>query len=106
MGMGRWDHILDQRPQELKDYVLDKVASQMVEDLRNFPPRIEECLDAAMQSRYARVLTRLGRPDLDTYPVACDVAREEMLRAYELIDRFCRRDEYRPLMPTRLAAPS
>ena len=47
MGMGRWDHILDQRPQELKDYVLDKVAEQMVEDLRNFPPRIEEWLDAA-----------------------------------------------------------
>src|SRR5438874_972260 len=77
MGMGRWDHILDQRPQELKDYVLDKVAEQMVEDLRNFPPRIEEWLDAAMQSRYARVLTRLGRPELDTYRVACELAREE-----------------------------
>src|SRR2546421_7196476 len=104
--MGRWDHILDQRPQELKDYVLDKVAEQMVEDLRNFPPRIEEWLDAAMQSRYARVLTRLGRPELDTYRVACELAREEMLHEYELIDRFCRSAEYKRLLPNDLEEQS
>jgi hypothetical protein len=102
MPMGRWDHILDQKPQELKDYVLDKVAEQMVEDLRNFPPRIEEWLDASMQSRYAKVLSRLGRPELDTYRVACELAREEMLHEYELIDRFCRSDEYRRLLPDEL----
>jgi hypothetical protein len=100
--MGRWDHILDQRPQDLKQYVLDKVAEQLVEDVRNFPPRIEEWLDAALQARYANVLTRLGRPELDTYRVACELAREEMLREYELIDRFCRSDEYRRLLPTEL----
>ena len=44
--MGRWDHILDQKPQELRDYVLGKVADQLVEDLRNFPPPIAEWLDA------------------------------------------------------------
>src|SRR2546421_10518181 len=97
--MGRWDHILEQRPQELKDYVLDKVAEQMVEDLRNFPPRIEEWLDPSMQSRYAKVLTRLGRPELDPYRVACELAREERLHEYELIDRVGRSDEYRRLLP-------
>jgi hypothetical protein len=30
------------------------------------------------------------------------MAREEMLREYELIDRFCRSDEYRRLLPTGL----
>src|SRR5437763_13195720 len=104
--MGRWDHILDQKPQELKDYVLDKAAGQMVEDLRTFPPRIEEWLDAAMQSRYANVLSRLGRPELDTYRVACELAREEMLREYEMIDRFCRSDEYRRLLPNELEEQS
>jgi len=100
--MGRWDHILDQRPRELKDYVLDKVAEQLVEDLRQFPPRIEEWLDAALQARYQRVLTRAGRPELETYRVACELAREEMLREYELIDRFCRSEEYRRLLPSEL----
>jgi len=100
--MTRWDHILDRKPQELRDYVLDKVADQLVGDLRHFPPRIEEWLDAALEARYANVLSRLGRPELDTYRVACELAREEMLREYELIDRFCRSDEYRRLLPNEL----
>jgi hypothetical protein len=100
--MGRWDHILDQKPKELKQYVLDKVAEQLVEDLRQFPPRIEEWLDPVLQARYAKVLARLGRPELETYRVACELAREEMLREYELIDRFCRSDEYRRLLPNEL----
>jgi hypothetical protein len=100
--MGRWDHILDQKPRDLKDYVLDKVAEQLVDDLRNFPPRIEEWLDAALEARYAGVLARTSRPGLDTYRVACEMAREEMLREYELIDRFCRSEEYRRLLPDNL----
>ncbi|OLC76929.1 MAG: hypothetical protein AUH83_05505 [Deltaproteobacteria bacterium 13_1_40CM_4_68_19] len=100
--MGRWDRILDRKPQELKDYVLDKVADQLVDDLRHFPPRIEEWLDANLEARYANVLSRLGRPQLDTYRVACELAREEMLREYELIDRFCRSEEYRRLLPDEL----
>ena len=100
--MSRWDHILDRKPQELRDYVLDKVADQLVDDLRRFPPRIEEWLDDALEARYANVLSRLGRPELDTYRVACELAREEMLREYELIDRFCRSDEYRRLLPNEL----
>ena len=100
--MSRWDHILDRKPQELRDYVLDKVADQLVDDLRRFPPRIEEWLDDALETRYANVLSRLGRPELDTYRVACELAREEMLREYELIDRFCRSDDYRRLLPNEL----
>jgi hypothetical protein len=100
--MSRWERILEQKPQELKDYVLTKVAEQLVQDLREFPPRIEEWLDDTLRARYARVLDRAGRPELDTYRVACEMAREEMLREYELIDRFCRSDEYRRLLPTEL----
>lgn len=100
--MSRWERILDQKPQELKDYVLAKVAEQLVQDLRDFPPRIEEWLDDALRARYAQVLERPGRPELDTYRVACEMAREEMLREYELIDRFCRSDEYRRLLPSEL----
>lgn len=100
--MSRWERILDQKPQELKDYVLGKVAEQLVLDLRDFPPRIEEWLDAALQARYANVLARAGRPELETYRVACEMAREEMLREYELIDRFCRSPEYQRLLPSDL----
>jgi hypothetical protein len=104
--MSRWERILDQKPQELRDYVLDKVADQLVEDLRQFPPQIEEWLDPQLEARYARVLERTDRPGLDTYRVACELAREEMLREYERIDRFCRSEEYRRLLPDPLEEQS
>jgi hypothetical protein len=100
--MTRWERILEQKPQELKDYVLDRVADQLVQDLRDFPPRIEEWLDESLRARYEQVLSRTGRPELDTYRVACEMAREEMLREYELIDRFCRSAEFRRLLPGEL----
>ncbi|HUK87198.1 MAG TPA: hypothetical protein VLT85_06000 [Terriglobales bacterium] len=100
--MTRWERILEQKPQELKDYVLDRVADQLVQDLRDFPPRIEEWLDESLRARYAQALSRADRPELDTYRVACEMAREEMLREYELIDRFCKSPDFRRLLPTDL----
>src|SRR3954471_8249141 len=100
--MSRWDRILEQKPQALKDYVLDRVAEQLAKDLRDFPPPIEEWLDDAGKARYAQGMARTARPELDTYRVACELAREEMLREYELIDRFCRSPEFRKLLPTGL----
>jgi hypothetical protein len=100
--MSRWERILDQKPRELKDYVLDQVADQLTDDLRNFPPPIEEWLDEGLKARYAQVLTRLGKPELETYRVAVELAREEMLREYELIDEFCRSPQYRALLPNDL----
>ena len=102
MSSSRWDRILDQKPQEVRDYVLDKVADQLAEDLRNFPPPIDEWLDEALKNRYAAVLTRLGKPELETYRVACELAREELLHEYERIDAFCRSLEFRRLLPSEL----
>ena len=102
MSSSRWDRILDQKPQEVRDYVLDKVADQLAEDLRNFPPPIDEWLDEALKTRYAAVLARLGKPELETYRVACELAREELLHEYARIDAFCRSLEFRRLLPSEL----
>ena len=104
--MGRWDHILDQKPQDIREYVLDKVAEQLAEDLRNFPPPIDEWLDESLKARYAKVVSRLGRPELETYRVAVDgrgrVWFTLRIREYELIDAFCRSPEYKRLLPNEL----
>ena len=100
--MPRWDRILDQKPQELRDFVLDQVADQLAADVRDFPPPIDEWLDDSLRTRYAPVLARTGRPELETYRVACELAREEMLREYELIDAFCKSPEYQRLLPNAL----
>ena len=104
--MSRWERILDQKPQELRDFVLDKVADQLADDLRNYPPPIEEWLDETLKARYARALARVGKPELETYRVACELAREEMLHEYELIDLFCRSPEYARLLPNELEEQS
>ena len=98
----RWERILDQKPQDARDYVLDKVADQLAGDLRDFPPPIDEWLDDALKARYSKVVARTGRPELETYRVACELAREEMLHGYELIDAFCRSPEYKRLLPSEL----
>lgn len=104
--MGRWDHVLDRKPQELKDYVLDEVAKQLVEDLLSWPPRVEEWTDEALRLRYEPVLRRPGVPLTDTWRVALEMARLELLREYELIDRFCRSPDARALLPSPLEEQS
>lgn len=100
--MGRFDHILDGKPRELKEYVLDQVADELAKDLRAFPPPIDEWLDESLHARYRPVLARQSRPELETFRVACELARRELLRDYELIDRFCRSPEFPRLAPSDL----
>ena len=100
--MGRFDHILDGKPRELKDYVLDQVAEQLTQDLRNFPPAIDEWLDESLRERYRPVLAPENHPGQKSFRIACELARRELLRDYELIDRFCRSPDFRSLAPTEL----
>lgn len=100
--MGRWDQFAEAKPKDLKDYVLDQVADSLAKDLREFPPPIDEWLDDTLRARYAAVVGRPGPPGLETYRVACELAREELLREYELIDRFCRSPELPRLLPDEL----
>ena len=71
--MGRWDFLADHKPQELKDYVLDQVADRLAEELRAYPPSIEEWLDDAARGRFQRALARSSQPGSETLRVACDL---------------------------------
>lgn len=100
--MSRWEKILDRKPQDLADYVLDQIADALVSDLRDFPPAGIEWLDDAVRGRYVQVLARKDKPPLETYRVACGLARDEMLREYERIDAFCRSARFVALCPDEL----
>lgn len=102
MATGRWDHLADQKPLELKEYVLEQVSEELTRDLRAFPPALEEWSDPAAQARFRDVLEREGKPPLETYRVACEIARLELLREFEAIDAFFRRDAHRALLPNPL----
>jgi hypothetical protein len=100
--MNRWERILDQKPQDLADYVLGQIADALAKDVRDFPPPGLEWVDDTLREHYAQVLSRQGKPPLETYRVACELARQEMLREYELIDRFCGSQQFHELLPDAL----
>lgn len=98
----RWDRLLEQKPQDLADYVLGQIADALTQDVREFPPRIDEWLDESLHAKYAQVLARPSKPPLETYRVACELAREELLREYEKIDQFIKSPQFRELLPDDL----
>lgn len=102
MATGRWDHLADRKPLELKDYVLEQVADELARDLRAFPPVLDEWTDPAEQARFREAIEREGKPPLETYRVACEIARLELLREFEAIDAFFRGDAHRALLPNGL----
>jgi hypothetical protein len=97
--MGRWDHLVDRKPQELKDYVLDQVADRLTAELRGWPPLLDEWLDESARQRFRSAIERPSAPGVATLRVACEMARRELLREYELIDRFWRSGAQRELLP-------
>jgi hypothetical protein len=99
--MGRWDFVAEQKPRELKEYVLDEVADRLAAELRAFPPPLE-WIDLSLQRRYRDVLLRATMPEARTLRVACELARRELLREYELIDAFWRSGAFREHLPTEL----
>jgi len=100
--MGRWDHLVDRKPQELKDYVLGQVADRLAAELRAWPPALEEWLDESARQRFRAAVERPSAPGPSTLRVACEMARRELLRDYELIDRFWRSGAHRELLPDEL----
>ena len=96
--MGRWDHLVDRKPQELKEYVLDQVAERIAGELRAWPPALDEWLDDSARRRFRAAIERPSAPGLPTLRVACEMARRELLRDYDLIDRFWRSGAHRELL--------
>jgi hypothetical protein len=88
--MGRWDHLADQKPQELRDYVLDRVAEQLTDELRHFPPAGLDWEDQAELQRFHDVLAQPGPPQLEVFRVALELSRLELLHEVERIDAFWR----------------
>jgi len=100
--MSRWDRLADQKPQELREYALGMAADEIADELRTFPPRIEEWSDAALREKYRAVLSRSTPPPEATMRVACELARQELLREYDLVDRFFQSGAYRAELPDDL----
>ena len=101
MGTGRWDFLAEQKPQSLQEFVLERVADRLAEELRDFPPALDWD-DRREQDRFAEVLAQPGPLALDTLRVGLALARLELLRQVELIDAFLRSADAAALLPAKL----
>ena len=102
MSTGRWDFLAEQRTQPLEEFVLDQVADRLAAELRAFPATQLEWEDHAELSRFREVLERPGKPELETWRVALELSRLELLHEVEAIDRFWKGPQARELLPTPL----
>ena len=101
MATGRWDFLAEQKPQRLQEYVLDRVADRLAEELRAFPPALD-WEDQREQDRFRDVLAQPGPLARDTLRVGLELARLELLREVEAIDAFLRSPQAPALLPTPL----
>ena len=102
MPTGRWDFLAEQKPQPLREYVLDQVADRLAAELREFPPAQLDWEDPAELGRFREVLARPGKPGLETYRVALELSRLELLHEVDAVDRFWRSPLARQLLPDEL----
>jgi hypothetical protein len=102
----RWDLLLEQRPIPLVEHLLEEVAKLLANDLRGWPPPIEE-LDPALGVRFAPLLgPDVPRPEEALFEEAFRLARWELEREVEAVDEYMRnrRWELRGLAPDRKQA--
>lgn len=97
--MGRWDHLYEARQVDLRSYVLDKVADQLAADLRQWPPATGGFLDPREEARFRELLSG-PVPPLDAFRVALELARLDLLREHERIERFWDSPVQQRLLPT------
>src|SRR3954463_8347194 len=100
--MGRWDRLADEKPKELREVALGMAADPIASELKSFPPQIEEWVDPAAQEKYREALSRPTPPPESTVRVACELARQELLRDYDLVDRFFQSGAFRAELPDDL----
>jgi len=88
--MARWDHLYDAKARPIGDYLLDELAKQLEQDVRNFPPDVAFGEDPAAEARFAPLLASGKKPSDVAVQTAIWLARNDLLRELEAVDQFMR----------------
>ncbi len=88
--MGRWDWVYDLKSQPIGDYLLDKLAEHLEEDVRHFPPDVDAWEDAATQARFEPLLRTGKQPSELAVRTAIWLVQADLRREFEAVDEFMR----------------
>ena len=98
----RWDFLYDRQRQPVKSYVLERFAEELAADLRGWPPPFVEWVSEELRARWAAGAAE--RPREDVVRFALELARLDLLREFEEIDRRLAAEAHRLQTPAEEAA--
>jgi hypothetical protein len=98
----RWDFLYERQRRPVKAYVLERFAGELAEELAAWPPPFLEWVSEELRTRWAAGAAE--RPRDDVMRFALEIARLDLLRDYEEVERRLRDEAHRLQTPAEEAA--
>jgi hypothetical protein len=98
----RWDFLYDRQRQPVKAYVLGRFAEELARELAAWPPPFVEWVSEELRARWAAGAAE--RPRDDVVRLALELARLDLLRDFEEVERRLGAEAHRLRTPAEEAA--
>ena len=98
----RWDFLYDRQRQPVKAYVLERFAEELAAELSAWPPPVLEWVSDELRARWSTGAAEKPRDDVVRF--ALEVARLDLLREFEEIDRRLGAEAHRLQSPAEESA--
>jgi hypothetical protein len=98
----RWDFLYDRQRQPVKAYLLERFAEELARELAAWPPPFVEWVSEQLRRRWAAGAAE--RPRDDVFRLALEVARLDLLREFEGVERKLGEEAHRLQTPAEEAA--
>ncbi len=98
----RWDFLYDRQRQPVKAYILGRFAEELARELDAWPPPFVEWVSEELRARWAAGAAE--RPRDDVVRFALELARLDLLREFEEIERRLGAGAHRLQNPAEEAA--
>ena len=98
----RWDFLYDRRKEPVKAYLLERFAEELAREIEAWPPPFVEWVSEDLRRRWEAGAAE--RPREDVVRFALELARLDLLREFEEVDRRLRAEAGRLRTPAEEAA--
>jgi hypothetical protein len=98
----RWDFLYERQRQPVKAYVLERFAQELARELAGWPPPFFEWVSEELRARWAAGAAE--RPREDVLRFALEIARLDLKREFEEIERRLAAEALRLKSPAESAA--
>ncbi len=98
----RWDFLYDRQRQPVREYVLGRFAEELARELASWPPPFVEWVSDELRARWAAGAAEKPRDDVVRF--ALEIARLDLLREFDEIERRLGTEGHRLQTPAEEAA--